>query len=78
VLKDNEIPYSSVSAASFIWLDLSGYLKVDTEEVEPELGWKMVNGGVWLGLGSRLSIREEWQFSAHLYNSGSGLQIRNR
>lgn len=50
-LKENNIPYSPVSATSSVWLDLSRYLKQDTAEAELELGWKMVHGGVWLGLG---------------------------
>ena len=56
-LKENNIPYSPASAASFVWLDLSEYLKEDTAEAELELGWKMVNGGVWLALGQ--SFRSE-------------------
>ena len=50
-LKQNNIPYSPASAASFIWLDLSRYLKEDTAEAELELAWKMVKGGVWLSQG---------------------------
>ena len=43
-LKANSILYSLASAASFIWLDLSRYLKEDTVEAESELVWQMVKG----------------------------------
>jgi aspartate/methionine/tyrosine aminotransferase len=61
-LKENNIPYSPVSAASFIWLDLSRYLEEDTAEAELELGWKMVNGGVWLGLGQAFRSEKHGNF----------------
>jgi aspartate/methionine/tyrosine aminotransferase len=61
-LKENNIPYSPVSAASFIWIDLSRYLKEDTAEAELELGWKMVKGGVWLGLGQAFYSEKHGNF----------------
>jgi aspartate/methionine/tyrosine aminotransferase len=61
-LNENNIPYSPVSAASFIWLDLSQYLKEDSAEAELDLGWKMVNGGVWLGLGQTFCSEKHGNF----------------
>jgi aspartate/methionine/tyrosine aminotransferase len=62
VLKENNIPYSPASAASFIWLDLSRYLTEETAEAELELGWKMVKGGVWLGLGQSFCSEKHGNF----------------
>lgn len=61
-LKENNIPYSPVSATSFIWLDLSRYLEEDTAEAELELGWKMVKGGVWLSLGQAFYSEKHGNF----------------
>ena len=61
-LTENDIPYSPVSAASFIWLDLSSYQREDTAEAELELGWKMVKGGVWLGLGQTFCSEKHGNF----------------
>ena len=61
-LKENNIPYNPVSAASFIWLDLSRFLKENTAEAELDLGWKMVNGGVWLGLGRTFHSEKHGNF----------------
>ena len=62
VLTENNIPCSPVSTASFIWLDVSCYLRKDTAQAELELGWKMVKGGVWLGLGQTFHSEEHGNF----------------
>lgn len=61
-LKQHGIPYSPASAGSFIWLDLSKYLKEDSAEGELELGWKMVHSGVWLGLGESFCSEKHGNF----------------
>jgi aspartate/methionine/tyrosine aminotransferase len=61
-LREHDIPYTRASVTSFIWIDLSRYLKDDTVEAEIELNWKMAHGGVWLAMGASFASEKNGNF----------------
>ncbi|OCT53934.1 putative aspartate aminotransferase [Cladophialophora carrionii] len=61
-LRKHNIPYSKASVTSFIWLDLSGYLREDSVEAEIELNWKMAHGGVWVAMGASFASERNGNF----------------
>ncbi|KAK6382752.1 hypothetical protein LTS17_003421 [Exophiala oligosperma] len=61
-LKANGIPYNPASVTSFIWLDLSRWLKEDSQDAELELNWRMAKGGVWLAMGASFASEKNGNF----------------
>ncbi|ETI28398.1 hypothetical protein G647_00847 [Cladophialophora carrionii CBS 160.54] len=61
-LRKHNIPYNKASVTSFIWLDLSRYLKEDSVEAEIELNWKMAHGGVWVAMGASFASERNGNF----------------
>ena len=61
-LKQNDIPYSKASVASFVWVDLSRYLREDGVEAELELNWKMARAGVWIAMGASFASERNGNF----------------
>ena len=62
VLRENNIPYNPASVTSFIWIDLSRYLKEDTQGAELELNWRMARGGVWLAMGASFASEKHGNY----------------
>ncbi|KIX06133.1 uncharacterized protein Z518_04107 [Rhinocladiella mackenziei CBS 650.93] len=60
--KENNILYSPASVTSFIWIDLSRYLKDDSLEAELELNWRMARGGVWLAMGASFGSEQNGNY----------------
>ncbi|KIV80838.1 hypothetical protein PV11_08314 [Exophiala sideris] len=61
-LKENNIPYNPASVTSFIWIDLSRYLREDSLDAELELNWRMARGGVWLAMGASFASERNGNF----------------
>jgi aspartate/methionine/tyrosine aminotransferase len=61
-LKANNIPYSPACVTSFVWLDLSRYLREDSQDAELELNWRMARGGVWLAMGASFASEKNGNF----------------
>lgn len=61
-LRKYDIPYNKASVTSFIWVDLSRYLKEDSIEAELELNWKMAHGGVWLAMGASFASEKNGNY----------------
>lgn len=61
-LREHDIPYNKASVTSFIWIDLSRYLKEDTVEAELDLNWRMAHGGVWLAMGASFASEKNGNF----------------
>ncbi|OAP56365.1 hypothetical protein AYL99_09544 [Fonsecaea erecta] len=61
-LKRHGIPYNKASVTSFIWVDLSKYLREDSVEAELELNWKMAHGGVWVAMGASFASEKNGNF----------------
>ncbi|EXJ95563.1 hypothetical protein A1O1_00685 [Capronia coronata CBS 617.96] len=61
-LRENHIPYNSASVTSFIWIDLSHYLREDSQDAELELNWRMARGGVWLAMGASFGSERNGNF----------------
>ncbi|OAG35288.1 hypothetical protein AYO21_10559 [Fonsecaea monophora] len=61
-LRQHDIPYTKASVTSFIWVDLSRYLREDSVEAELELNWKMAHGGVWLAMGASFASEKNGNF----------------
>ncbi|KAL2441242.1 putative aminotransferase aclI [Exophiala dermatitidis] len=62
MLRKNHIPYNPASVTSFIWIDLSRYLREDTQEAELELNWRMAHAGVWLAMGASFGSERNGYF----------------
>ncbi|KAK5281166.1 hypothetical protein LTR40_005285 [Exophiala xenobiotica] len=61
-LRDNKISYNPASVTSFVWLDLSRWLKEDSQDAELELNWRMAKGGVWLAMGASFGSEKNGNF----------------
>lgn len=61
-LRANSIPYTPASVTSFIWLDLSRYLRDDSLEAELALNWRMARAGVWLAMGASFASERNGNF----------------
>ncbi|KIW73083.1 hypothetical protein, variant 2 [Phialophora macrospora] len=61
-LRRHSIPYNKASVTSFIWIDLSRYLREDSVEAEIELNWKMAHGGVWVAMGASFASERNGNF----------------
>ncbi|KIW49566.1 hypothetical protein PV05_11234 [Exophiala xenobiotica] len=61
-LRDHNIPYNPASVTSFIWLDLSRWIKEDSQDAELELNWRMAKGGVWLAMGASFGSEKNGNF----------------
>ena len=61
-LKKHDIPYSKASCTSFVWIDLSSYLREDSVEAEIELNWKMADGGLWLAMGASFASEKNGNY----------------
>ncbi|KAI1611547.1 1-aminocyclopropane-1-carboxylate synthase [Exophiala viscosa] len=61
-LKEKNIPYNAASVTSFIWIDLSRYLREDSLDAELELNWRMARGGVWLAMGANFASERNGNF----------------
>ena len=61
-LRDKNIPYNAASVTSFIWIDLSRYLREDSQDAELELNWRMARGGVWLAMGASFASEKNGNF----------------
>lgn len=62
VLRENNISYNPASVTSFIWLDLSRFLREDSQEAELDLNWRMARGGVWLAMGASFGSERNGNF----------------
>ena len=54
LLRKRNVPYSKASVSSFLWVDVSRYIRddIDPEDAELELNWRMAKKGVWVGMGA--------------------------
>lgn len=52
VLRAHRVPYTPACVTSFLWLDLSRWLREDSVDAELELNWRMARAGVWLAMGA--------------------------
>ena len=54
LLREKDITYSKASVSSFLWVDVSRYMRedLDQDDAELELNWRMAKKGVWVGMGA--------------------------